>query len=140
MGKREKQIIQQTPTNGANEQNQQTPTSMSEGTQQEQSVEPSAQNQSSTESEYSEVHYRPDSAWQERIDFAEDRLQELVNESASTEEIREQNDTVNNLHREYEKSKQAKKELDASLDEIDDEFNDSWMSQGRADNSDDAFK
>lgn len=92
------------------------------------SIQPSSDN-----SQYN-PHYASQAVYDDRIEYATERLQELANNGASQEEIDNQRSALETL----EKNKKYSAEVDRTSAEnvaaADDQFNDDWMSQGMADN------
>ena len=66
--------------------------------------------------------------YDERIDFENQRLIDLMSNGASSEEIEVQEQVVRSLH----EGKKNAVEREANIDEANETFNDGWMSQGRA--------
>lgn len=88
------------------------------------------------ETKNEKFEYHPSKEWDERIEYATEKLQELANNGADQDEIENQRKILENLEKGKSHSVNIEKSSKENADLADEEFRDSWASEGRADDSD----
>ena len=83
-----------------------------------------------------DYNYQTQDSWDERIEFATEKLQNLANNGASDKEIAYQMKVLESLEAGKKQSADKDRQSAENVDIANEQFRDDWMSQGGADDSD----